>query len=215
MELKQSQIDTFLTQFRRECDRFGATLKVVSSCNVGSHYYLNQITLDSAQIQDFVESSNADPLEVWRVVGYHELGHHRGYISEESCWNWMETQTNLDQPTVACIRSQVTVGSSAMVKGRNWQAVKDSLNCEIIKRFVVMNQLSSVVKEAAGIQTPGRCWYFLKTQYQHSLNLEKIITPILPDSKGYLLELCHSQKYDFIETEVAGLLLWRQIQPLL
>jgi hypothetical protein len=214
-QLRQSQIDTFLTQFKQECDRFGATLKVVSSCNVGSHYRSNQITLDREQIQDFIESSNGDPLEVWRVVGYHELAHHQGYFTEESCWNSLERRADLDQDIVSCIRTQVTIGRIASAKGRNWDRVKNSINSEPIQQFIQLNQLSANVKELIDLQTPGKCWHFVKTKYQQSLNLEKIITPLLPDSKGYLLELCHSQKYDFIETEVGGLLLWRQIQPLL
>ena len=152
-QLRQSQIDTFLTQFKQECDKFGATLKVVSSCSVGSHYCSNQITLDCEQIQDFVESLNADPLQVWRVVGYHELGHHRGYISEESCWDWLERRSDLDQATVSCLRSQVTVGSAATVKGRNWDRVKNSINSEPIKEFIYLNQLSTNVKEILDLKT--------------------------------------------------------------
>jgi hypothetical protein len=176
---------------------------------------MEKITLDSSQIEDFAESLNADPLETWKIVARHELGHHLGHVIEESCWNWVEHQPGLDQATVTALRSQVTWESPAAAKGRNWHMVKDSLNCEIIKRFVRMNRLSSVVKEAAGIETPGRCWYLLKTEYQQSINLEKIVTPLLPNSKGYLLELCHSQTYDYVETEIAGLLLWREIETLL
>jgi hypothetical protein len=109
----------------------------------------------------------------------------------------------------------VTIGRIASAKGRNWDRIKKSINSEPIQQFIQLNQLSANVKELLDLQTPGKCWHFVKAKYQQSLNLEKIITPILPDSKGYLLELCHSQKYDSIETEVAGLLLWRQIQPLL
>jgi len=215
MELKQSQIDTFLTQFRRECDKFGATLKVVSSCSVGSHYRSNQITLDREQIQDFIESSNGDPLEVWRVVAYHEMTHHQGYISEESCWNALERRNDLDQSIVTCIRSQVTVGSAASAKGRNWSRVKNSINSDPIKEFIQLNQLSANVKEILNLQTPGKCWHSVKVKYQQSLNLENIVTPLIPNSGQYLMELCYPQVYDCLESELAGLRLWKEIQPLL
>jgi hypothetical protein len=214
-QLKQSQIDVFLTQFKRECDRFGATLKVVSSCSVGSHYRQNQITLDREQIQDFIESSNGDPLEVWRVVGYHELAHHKGYFSEESCWDSLERRNDLDQTIVSCIRSQVTVGSAASVKSRNWHRVKNSINSEPIKEFIYLNHLSANVKEILDLQTPGKCWHYIKTKYQQSVNLEAIVKPLIPDSGQHLMELCYSKVYDCLESELAGLCLWRQIQPLL
>lgn len=215
MKLRQCEIDRFLAQFKKECDKFGATLKVVSSCSVGSHYCLNQITLDSEQIHDFIESSNGDPLQVWRVVGYHELSHHLGYISEESCWDALERRNDLDQAIVSCLRSQVTFGSAATAKGKNWHRIKNSLNSEVIQKFIELNQLSADVKELVDLQTPGKCWYYLKSKYQQSLNLENIVKPLIPDSSHHLMELCYSQVYDCLDSELAGLCLWRQIQPLL
>lgn len=215
MQLRKGKIDEFLFQFKLECDKLNASLEVVSSHYLGSHYLMGKITLDRSQIEGYIESSNADPLEVWRIVAYHELGHHRGYISEESCWDWLETQSGLDQATVTALRSQVNWGSSATAKGRNWYRVKNSLNSEPIQEFIRMNQLSSILKKAAEIETPGKCWIFVKRKHQQSLNLEEIIKPLLPSSSGYLLELCHSQVYDCIESEVAGLHLWKAIQALL
>jgi len=215
MELKKSEIDKFLGEFKLKCVRFDVELDVVSSHRLGSHYLPLKIVLDRAQIESYIESSNADALQVWKVVAYHEWGHHLGYISEESCLDWVEQQSYLDQATVTCLRSQVTWGSQATPKGRNWHRVKTSLRTEIVQQFIKINQLSSVTKEALQIQTPGQAWYWVKRRYGQSLNLEEIVKPLLPNSRGYLMELCYSQQYDPLETEIAGLLLWREIASLL
>src|SRR4028118_626331 len=92
MQLKQSAIEKFLSHFKQECDKLGLALEIVSSCYLGSHYYLGKITIDRQQIEEYIESSNGDPLQVWRVVCYHEFGHGLGHVTEESCWDWLERQ---------------------------------------------------------------------------------------------------------------------------
>lgn len=215
MELKKSEIEKFLAEFKLKCDKFDVDLNVVSSHYLGSHYLPLKIVLDRAQIESYTESSNADALQVWKVVAYHEWGHHLGYISEESCWDWAEGQIFLDQATVAALRSQVIWGSQATPKGRNWHRVKVSLSSEIVQQFIKINQFSSVGKKALGLETPGQIWYWVKRRYGQSLNLEEIVKPLFPNSRGYLMELCYSQRYDPLETEIAGLLLWREITSLL
>ena len=171
MELRKSEIDKFLGEFKLKCDRFDVELDVVSSHRLGSHYLPLKIVLDRSQIESYIQSSNADPLEAWKIVAHHEWGHRMGYISEESCWDWVERQSNLDQPTVAALRSQVTWGSLATVKGRDWDRVKKSLSSEIVQQFIKLNRFSSVGKEALGLETPGQIWYWVKRRYGQSLNL--------------------------------------------
>ncbi len=215
MKLRQFQVDKFLAEFKLKCDRFKVGLNITCNHYLGSHYFMGRITIDRSQVERYIESSNGDPLQVWQVVCYHELGHSLGHTTEESCWDWLERQPNLDQATVTALRSQVTWGNLTGAKGRNWHRVRGALNSEPIQEFIKMCQLSSATKELIGIQTPGKTWHWIKTKYLQSSNLEEIINPLLPNSRGYLMELCYSQKYDCVETEVAGLLLWREIETLL
>ena len=171
--------------------------------------------LDRSQIEAYTETSNADPLEVWRIVAYHELGHHKGCLTEESCWDWLECQSNLDQATVRVLRSQATCGSLWGLKGRNWELVKRSLNSKPIEQFIQLNQFSTIGKQALGLETPGQAWHWIKFRYRDSFDLKNIVEPLFPNSRGYLMELCYSQRYDPLETEIAGLLLWREIASLL
>jgi hypothetical protein len=216
VQLRQSKIDEFLAQFQVECAKHHLTLEVAASHIRGSHYNLleEKIVLDRSQIDCFIESTNADPLEVWRVVAFHELGHHLGNYSEEACWDWLEQKSDLDQVVVATVRTQIISGRWATIEGSEWHLIRDCLSAPPIREFIRLNQLPKGTKEAAGVQTPGLCWHFLKKRYIGSFDLESIIKPLLSDS-SHLMELCYSQKYDSFDSEIAGLRLWQVIQALL
>ncbi len=63
MKLKQSAIDEFLTEFKLECQRYDVELNIRSNHTLGSHYVPLKIVLDRSQIEAYIETSTADPLD--------------------------------------------------------------------------------------------------------------------------------------------------------
>jgi hypothetical protein len=215
-QIQKQQIEKFLNEFSRKCQRYSVKLKIDNSSHdlgkPGSCFNFKDktIILCSQQIAQMSDSLNVPLLDQWKIVAFHELAHCVVGRDEHEAWDWASQNLEVDSDFFEVTKGYGLYDSQLTAKG-NWSLIKRALSSPVIPKFVglIMAGMTDKFRDLGIEFTPGNCWAIARKNGDHR-ELELIADALLPRHK---FDLVHSD--DLLELDIAAFSLWKVIRDYL
>jgi hypothetical protein len=215
-QIQKQQIEKFLNEFSRKCQRYSVKLKIDNSPHdpykPGSRFdhKTKIITLCAEQIAQMSDSLNIPLLDQWRIVSYHELAYSIVGVDEHKAWDWTTQNLEVNSEFLEVTRGYGLYSSDLTAKG-NWSLIKEALSSPVIPKFVglVMAGMTDKYRDLGIEFTPGNCWAIARKNGDNR-ELELICDALLPQHKFNLVN-----SNDLLELDIAAFCLWKVIRDYL